>query len=129
MKGAAALVARSPEQAAAPTMPGEPVSRDEVARIWQELAAGRWRVLAAADAGRLRHVVLARAARGDEVDWGGLDARERRIVALAAEGTSQKVIGFELGLSPASVSQILKRVRQRLGFASLAQLARAYRAM
>jgi DNA-binding NarL/FixJ family response regulator len=105
-----------------------PVSPEEAARIWRELATGRWRVLGATDRGGARHVAIALAAAATTADWSCLCPREQRVIALASRGVSQKVIGLELRLSPSTVSQVLRGVRDRLGFASFAQLARAYRA-
>jgi DNA-binding NarL/FixJ family response regulator len=127
MKPCEALPAETPASDLLP-LPGVPVSPDEAARIWRELATGRWRVLAATDRGGARHVAIALAAAATTADWSCLCPREQRVVGLASRGVSQKVIGLELRLSPSTVSQVLRGARERLGFASFAQLARAYRA-
>jgi DNA-binding CsgD family transcriptional regulator len=43
-----------------------------------------------------------------------LTARERRVVAYMASGYSNKVIGYELGLSPGTVSAMLARATAKL---------------
>jgi DNA-binding CsgD family transcriptional regulator len=107
---------------------GRSIEPERAARIWRGLAAGEWRVFSAVDHGGTRHLVLALAAPKERVDWGGLSAHEHAVLAMAGRGVSQKVIAIDVGRSTSSVSGLLRRVRVRLGFASLAELARAYRA-
>ena len=117
-----------PEGCKAFGLPGVHVPPEEAARIWGQLATGQWGVIAAMDQGGNRHVVLELRVSAVPIDWDRLDKRERRVVALASRGLSQKVIAIELRLSAATVSQVLRSVRDRFGFRCLSQLARAYRA-
>jgi DNA-binding NarL/FixJ family response regulator len=118
--------------AAAPTRdeaePRAPLQPEEAARIWRGLATGQWHVVAATEEEGTRRLTLARAPQGAAVDWGRLTACERRVVDQVSRGTSQKVIALELRWSKASVCETLHRVRERFGFATLAQLGRSYRA-
>jgi DNA-binding NarL/FixJ family response regulator len=106
---------------------GALVPREHVARIWQELALGQWRVLAAADAGGMRLVAIAPVQK-EAIRWGALTPRESAVLALAARGTSQKVVAAELGMRRSNVSEALGTARTRLGFASVSELLRAYAA-
>jgi DNA-binding NarL/FixJ family response regulator len=104
------------------------VPAEEAARIWRELAGGRCQVLVAADQAGERRVVVALMGDSPRADWSGLTARERQVVVLASRGVSQKVIAIDLRLGTSTVSQVLRRVRERFGFASLTELTRAFRA-
>jgi len=96
--------------------------------IWRELSTGRWQVLAVADDDGVRHVVVTPTPQPRAVDWSSLTPRERQVLALASRGVPQKVIAIDLGLSASTVCVALKAARERLGFPSLALLARAYAA-
>jgi predicted ATPase/DNA-binding NarL/FixJ family response regulator len=54
---------------------------------------------------------------------GGLTPREREIVALIAGGRSNKAIGEELGISPATAARHVANILLKLGFSSRAQIA------
>ena len=53
-----------------------------------------------------------------------LTGRERRIVAMLAEGKSNREIGEGLELAPTTVRNILTRVRAKLGVTSRTRLVR-----
>jgi len=55
-------------------------------------------------------------------DWHGLTPRERQIAGLAAQGLSNREIGWRLGLSPRTVGSHLSHVFHKAGVASRAQL-------
>ena len=54
---------------------------------------------------------------------GGLTPRERQIVALIAEGCSNKAIAEELVISPATAARHVANILLKLGFSSRAQVA------
>ena len=54
---------------------------------------------------------------------GGLTPREREIVALIVEGHSNKAIGEELVISPATAARHVANILLKLGFSSRAQIA------
>jgi DNA-binding NarL/FixJ family response regulator len=54
---------------------------------------------------------------------GGLTPREREIVALIVQGRSNKAIGEELVISPATVARHIANILLKLGFSSRAQVA------
>jgi DNA-binding NarL/FixJ family response regulator len=49
---------------------------------------------------------------------------ERRVVGAAAIGRAQKVVAYEVGLSPARVSELLARALEKLGVSSVTELTR-----
>jgi DNA-binding NarL/FixJ family response regulator len=116
-----------PEQEWPLLAPGTPLSDEQAALIWRELAAGRWEVRAAIDANGSRHVAITPVASKQGVDWGALGPRERRVVGLLAGGLAQKTVAMELGISPSAVSTALHAARARLGFGSASELVSAYR--
>jgi predicted ATPase/DNA-binding NarL/FixJ family response regulator len=54
---------------------------------------------------------------------GGLTPRERQIVALIAEGHSNRAIGEKLGISPATAARHVANIMLKLGYSSRAQIA------
>ncbi len=94
-------------------------------RIWREIASGRCSSIAGVDAGGMRHTTMRRDC-GQPVDWLALSRLQREVLAFVAGGLPQKVIAMKLGLAPSTVSSVLAAARKRLGFASQAQLLRAY---
>ena len=53
----------------------------------------------------------------------GLTPREREIVALIVQGHSNKAIGEELVISPATAARHIANILLKLGFSSRAQVA------
>jgi DNA-binding CsgD family transcriptional regulator len=105
--------------------PGTPLSDEEAAVIWRELALGHWTVLAATDSQGVRHVAIEPASSKPMVAWGALSATQRRVLALIARGLPQKVIAMMLGMAPSSVSSAFQSARVRLGFGTSYELVRA----
>ncbi len=104
---------------------GPAIDPPETRRIWCSMALGHCHMLAAVDTGDTGHLAIRRAW-GRQVDWPALNDRQREILALVADGLAQKVIAMKLDLAPATVSSAMDSARKRLGFASHAQLVRAY---
>jgi DNA-binding CsgD family transcriptional regulator len=57
-----------------------------------------------------------------------LSTRERQVVALAAIGHANKMIGYELGISVSTAGVLLSRAAKKIGAQSRADLIRAYEA-
>jgi DNA-binding NarL/FixJ family response regulator len=53
-----------------------------------------------------------------------LDARERAVLILRARANAVKVIAYELGMSPATVSRTLARAMHKLGLESMSDVVR-----
>jgi DNA-binding CsgD family transcriptional regulator len=107
------------------TAEGFRLEAKEIARIWREIASGQWRPIASVDIGAVSYTTLRRVS-GKSVDWARLSSREREALDLLACGDALKLIAIKLGLAPSTLSSILERARAHMGFATRAQLLRAY---
>jgi DNA-binding CsgD family transcriptional regulator len=89
--------------------------------LWQALVAGRWSLVEHFDTDGHRYLV---ARRNDPSvrDPRGLSLRERQVVAFAALGHPSKLIGYELGLAPSTVSKHLTSAMRKLGVRTHAEL-------
>lgn len=105
-----ALAARSIDRARGPLRRRDP---SEAVEIWRGLVAGRWSLVDRFDSDGRRFLV---AHRNDPRarDPRGLTERERQVLGYAELGRSNKLIAYELGLSPSTVGVILKNARVKL---------------
>ncbi len=94
---------------------------EEALAIWQGLVEGRWSLIDHVDSDG-RRFVLARRNDPDTPDLRGLTLRERQVVSYVALGHANKVIAYELGLTPSTVAEHLARARRKLGLRSLSAL-------
>lgn len=95
---------------------GKQRTRDPEAatEAWTAMVSGRWSLVDRYERGGRRYIV----ARRNELrlpDPRALTARERAIAHLAALGKPNKLIGYELGLSPSTVGSHLSQVMRKLG--------------
>jgi DNA-binding CsgD family transcriptional regulator len=104
---------------------GPEVEAPERVRIWREIVAGGWSMLAGVDAAGTRHAVMSRVS-VNPVDWLSLSKLQGAVLALLACGDALKVVAMKLGLAPSTVSSALGSACRRLGFASSSHLLRAY---
>jgi DNA-binding NarL/FixJ family response regulator len=95
----------------------QPGDRDDPTRIWNGIIAGKWFIVDRFDEDGRRYVI----ARVNTVPQ-RLTARERRVLALAARGDSNKVIAYELGVSITTVSTEVSRIMVKLGLESRCEL-------
>jgi DNA-binding CsgD family transcriptional regulator len=96
-----------------------PLTAEEARAVWHGLLDGLWRIVKRVDEVGRRSVVLRRAAPGEEM---ALDPRERRAIALAAAGESNKAIGFALEVAPSTAAGILGSACRKLGLGSRREL-------
>jgi DNA-binding CsgD family transcriptional regulator len=89
--------------------------------LWQALVAGRWSLVEHFDTDGHRYIV-ARRNDPNVRDPRGLSLRERQVVAFAALGHPSKLIGYELGLAPSTVSKHLTSAMRKLGVRTHAEL-------
>jgi DNA-binding NarL/FixJ family response regulator len=61
-----------------------------------------------------------------EPPWAGLSAQERRVIALVAEGKTNKEIAQEMGLSDKTVKNYLSHVMEKLQLTRRSQVAAFY---
>ena len=99
---------------------------DAAVSAWRGLVEARWSLLDQFEAGGKRYIV-ARANEAASQTVGQLSAREQQVVAFVALGHANKVIAYELGLSPSTVAVLITRASRKLGVKSRAELAAAYR--
>ncbi len=94
---------------------------------WKALVSGRWTLLDHFDHDGKRYIV---AVRNDPLvpTVGELSPREAQVVAYAAQGHSNKLIAYELGIAPSTVAMHLSTAGAKLGAKSRVELIRVWRA-
>jgi DNA-binding CsgD family transcriptional regulator len=102
-------------------------SPDEALELWRALIAGRWSLIEHFDSDGRRYFV-ARQNDPKVRDPRALDLRERQVAAYAALGHPGKLIAYELGLSPSTVSKHLASALRKLGVLNRGDLAQIVRA-
>jgi DNA-binding CsgD family transcriptional regulator len=95
----------------------------EALEIWKALVQGRWSLVDWFDTDG-RRFVLAVPNPPDVVDPRGLTEREMQVVTYASFGHSNKLIGYQLGISGARVSTLLSSSMRKLGARTHAQLVK-----
>ena len=93
---------------------------------WRAMVRGEWSLVDWLDHDGKRFLV----AQDNRIPTGSppeLTDRERQIVACAAMGHSNKLIAYDLGLAPGTISVVLARAAAKLGVSSRSALIRAYR--
>lgn len=90
--------------------------------VWQGLVDGRWSLVERFESDGRRYIV---ARRNDPLvlDPRALSLRERQVAAYAVRGHPIKLIAYELGLRPSTVSTHLKSAMRKLGAKTRADLA------
>jgi DNA-binding CsgD family transcriptional regulator len=92
---------------------------------WKALVAARWSLVDHFDHDGKRYV-LAERNDTESAPLAMLTGRERQVVALAAMGHANKMIGYELGISVSTAGVLLSRAARKLGVRSRAALIAAY---
>jgi DNA-binding CsgD family transcriptional regulator len=103
------------------------VDPERALALWRGLVSGRWSLVDQFDHDGRRFVVAKR----NEITtcgWNALSDREAQILAYLGEGQSPKLIAYQLGLSPATISGALARTMRKLSIRSRFELVTAYRA-
>jgi len=95
--------------------------------LWQALIAGRWSIIDHVDRDGKRFILAKRNAPGVR-EPAALTANERLVLAYASWGHSSKLIAYETGLSPAAVSNHLRRALRKMRLKSRAELSRLFAA-
>lgn len=93
----------------------------DATRHWQALVAQRWSLVDQFDRDGRRYVV-ARPNEPNLPENQQLTRREAQVVAAAALGHSNKMIAYELSLSPSTVAACLRRASTKLGVSSRVEL-------
>lgn len=99
---------------------------DEALALWRCLVEGTWTLIDTFDSDGRRYVVAhrnERSAAASPPSLGrNLTPRELDVLARLAEGYSNKLIAYELGLTLSTVATLLKRAADKLGASSRAEL-------
>jgi len=94
---------------------------------WKALVSGRWTLLDHFDHDGKRYIVAVR--NEPQVPaFADLSPRESQVVAYAAQGHSNKLIAYELGIAPSTVAMHLSTAGGKLGAKSRVELIRVWRA-
>lgn len=96
---------------------------DEAIDLWQGLVRGRWSLVEQFDSDGRRFYV-AHENPPNATAPRALSTRERQVVAYAAQGLSDKLIGYHLGIARSTVASHLARARRKLGVGSRVDLVR-----
>lgn len=112
-------MARKLDKARGPLRREDP---DLALETWTALVSGRWTLLDHFDTDGRRFLV-ARKNPPDLMAPIALDPRERMVASAVALGHPQKLVCYELGLTPVTVSRTLRSALGKLGLRSAAELA------
>lgn len=112
---AARSIEQAREQARGPREEQDPTA------LWRPRVRARWTLIDAFTRAGERYIV-ARENQTIAPELNALTERERQVVASAASGKANKEIGYELGVSHATVRVLLARACRRLGVRSRKQL-------
>lgn len=99
---------------------------EKALEIWKALVRGRWSTVDWFDTDG-RRFVLAIPNSPHVTDPRGLTERERQVVAYAAFGQTNKMIGYRLGLSKSRVSLLLRSAMRKIGVRTRAELVKRVR--
>jgi DNA-binding CsgD family transcriptional regulator len=98
---------------------------DSALDVWSALVDGRWSLVESIDTdGRRFYLAIPNGCETRELF--ALTDRERQVVAHVAQGDSNKWCGYQLGVSPATVSTLLRRALDKLGLESRRELIVLY---
>lgn len=102
---------------------------DAASALWRAMVAGEWTLVDWLDSDGKRFLVAQENPIPIPVVAGrnALTERERQVVACAAMGHSNKLIAYDLGLSPSTVSVTLSQAAKKLGVSGKVALIRAFR--
>jgi len=95
----------------------------EVTDHWRALVSGRWTLVDEFERDGRRYIV-ARPNRPAPAPLDRLSPRETEVVRAAAFGHSNKLIAYELGIAPSTVSSCLRRAIDKLGVRDQIELIR-----
>jgi DNA-binding CsgD family transcriptional regulator len=99
---------------------------EKAIELWQALVRGRWSTVDWFDSDGRRYV-LGLPNAPEVSDPRGLTEREMQVVALVLSAHTNKLIGYNLGLSKGRVSTLLRSAMRKLGVQTRAQLVAKFR--
>ncbi|MFZ5896833.1 MAG: LuxR C-terminal-related transcriptional regulator [Myxococcota bacterium] len=89
--------------------------------LWTALVSGEWSLVERVDTDGKRFLVARKNPIGVPAP-GALTPRERVVAYYVARGHSLKLVGYEVGLAPATVTELLQSALRKLGLASKGEL-------
>jgi DNA-binding NarL/FixJ family response regulator len=92
--------------------------------LWRGLVRGTWTLVDQFDKDGRRFVIAVRNAPADERTRTALTPLERSIVGLLSSGHSNKLVAYELGISPSTVTRVTQSACRKLGLRSRLDLVR-----
>ena len=101
---------------------------DHAVERWRGLVSGRWTLVDHFESNGDRYIL----ARRNDIQAHGLSAlteREHQALGFAALGHTNKLIGYEMGISPSTVGVLLHRAAQKLGAQSRSDLVARFAAL
>lgn len=96
---------------------------DKALELWKALVRGRWSTVDWFDSDGRRYVLGIPNA-PDVVDPRGLTEREMQVVSYVMAGLTNKMIGYNLGISKGRISTLLGSAMKKLGVNTRAQLVK-----
>lgn len=106
------------------------VDPQEALELWRCLVDGTWTLIDTFDGNGKRYVLAHRNERSRfSLSGPKLSDRERDVLTRLAEGYTNKLIAYELGLTTSTVATLLKRAATKLGATTRAELVALARAM
>lgn len=96
----------------------------EVLEAWRAIVERRWTLVDVVESDG-RRFMLARVNPPAASDHAALTPREKQVAALLMQGVPQKVIGYELSMSPSTVAFHVKNAARKLGLSTSTELVRA----
>lgn len=99
--------------------PHTDASAELAEEVFRGILNGEWAIADRYERDERRFVIAQRRRRGH---GRALSEREREVLAIAVQGHSNKVIAYELGLTPSTVATHLRRIMAKLEIESRAEL-------
>lgn len=100
---------------------GRSLSDDDALEVWRGMVAGRWSLVDEFDSDGKR-LFVARENIGHLAGSRALTTREQQVLALVLTGRPNKLVAYELGLAPSTVSLSVQTILAKTGAASRAAL-------
>ncbi len=98
--------------------------REHAEALWQQIQGGEWPAIDGFVLNGRRFLRARRAAWTPK--WSALSAREREVVAHAAQGGSNKTIAAQLGLATSTVGGHITRAMRKIGVTTRTALLSAW---
>jgi DNA-binding NarL/FixJ family response regulator len=99
------------------------------AEVWRALVSGQLEMVRVRIEDGRYHALVGPVRAAPEVSSRRLSQREREVVARVAEGCSNKLIAYELGVATSTVARLVSRAMDKLGVRNRVELIRKVRGL